>query len=67
MHRGVVPKEPFVVALGDSIIGMHAQSKIVRRMIDVFEAQDADAVIAFETVPPAEVMHPGIAQVGAQE
>src|ERR1700685_4266754 len=30
-------EEPFVVALGDSILGLHAQSKAVSRMIQVFE------------------------------
>lgn len=64
--RGVVPAEPFVVALGDSIIGLHAQSRIVRRLIEVFESQNADAVIAFETVPPEDVVHYGIASVGRQ-
>jgi UTP--glucose-1-phosphate uridylyltransferase len=58
----VVGKEPFVVALGDSIIGLHAQSKVVRTMIDQFEARRADAVIAFEQVAPAEVIHYGIAK-----
>ena len=49
--RPVVGHEPFVVALGDSIIGLHAQSQIVRRMTEVFERERADAVIAFERVP----------------
>ena len=30
--------QPFVVALGDSIIGLHAQSGVVRTMIEQFEA-----------------------------
>jgi UTP--glucose-1-phosphate uridylyltransferase len=58
----VVGRQPFVVALGDSIIGLHAQSTVVRTMIHEFEAQKADAVIAFEQVPPAEVIHYGIAK-----
>lgn len=57
-----VGNEPFVAALGDSIIGLHAQSLIVRRMIDEFQAQNADAVIAFEVVPREDVVHYGIAQ-----
>jgi len=61
--RPVVSHEPFVVALGDSIIGLHAQSKIVARMNEVFETENADAVIAFETVPPDEVVNYGIASV----
>jgi UTP--glucose-1-phosphate uridylyltransferase len=58
----VVGRQPFVVALGDSIIGLHAQSSVVRTMIDEFESRRADAVIAFERVPPAEVIHYGIAK-----
>ncbi|MCX8107843.1 MAG: sugar phosphate nucleotidyltransferase, partial [Verrucomicrobiae bacterium] len=53
---------PFVVALGDSIIGMHAQSDIVRRMIDCFFDTGASAVIAFERVPMTEVHQYGIAE-----
>ncbi len=60
--RAVVGDQPFVVALGDSIIGMHAESKVVRTMIEKFEASRAAAVIAFEEVPPREVVHYGIAQ-----
>lgn len=62
--RPVVNDQPFVVALGDSIIGVHAQSKIVRDLITVFEGQQADAVIAFEQVPREEVVHYGIADIG---
>jgi len=58
----VVGTQSFVVALGDSIIGLHAQSKVVRTMIDRFEARRADAVIAFERVDPADVVHYGIAK-----
>jgi len=59
--REFVGAEPFVVALGDSIIGLNAQSEIVREMTRVFSAQRADAVVAFEAVPRSEVMHYGIA------
>jgi len=62
--RPMVSQESFVVALGDSIIGMHAQSQIVRRMIELFERERADAVIAFEQVPAAEVVRYGIAAIG---
>lgn len=60
--QAVVGREPFVVALGDSIIGLHAQSSVVRTMIEHFEGRGADAVIAFERVAPAEVVHYGIAK-----
>ncbi len=53
---------PFVVALGDSIIGLHAQSDIVRRMTRCFLDQKAEAVVAFEEVPKDEVHHYGVAK-----
>ncbi len=58
----VVGGQPFVVALGDSIIGLHAQSSVVRVMIEEFDKRRVDAVIAFERVAPAEVIHYGIAK-----
>jgi UTP--glucose-1-phosphate uridylyltransferase len=57
----VVGQQPFVVALGDSIIGRHAQSKVMGTMIEAFEGGRADAVVALEEVPPEEVVHYGIA------
>jgi len=60
--RAVVGREPFVVALGDSIIGLHAESQVVRVMIEQFESAGADIVIAFEEVPPEEVVQYGIAK-----
>lgn len=59
--RPLVGNQPFVVALGDSIIGLHAQSQIVRQMVTEFERAGADAVIAFEEVPREEVVSYGIA------
>jgi len=53
---------PFVVALGDSIIGLHAQSDIVRRMTRCFLEQKAAAVVAFEEVPKREVPNYGVAK-----
>src|SRR5207245_2041101 len=60
--RPLVGDQPFVVALGDSIIGLNAQSDIVRRMVEEFERSGADAVIAFETVPREDVVQYGIAK-----
>ncbi|MEK7270028.1 MAG: sugar phosphate nucleotidyltransferase, partial [Planctomycetota bacterium] len=57
-----VGDRPFVVALGDSIIGMHAKSDIVRRMTRAFTERKAAAVIAFEEVPADEVHQYGIAK-----
>ena len=60
--RAVAGDQPLVVALGDSIIGLHAQSSVVRTMIEHFESSGADAVIAFEEVPAKDVVNYGIAQ-----
>jgi UTP--glucose-1-phosphate uridylyltransferase len=60
--RSLVGRQPFVVALGDSIIGIHAQSEIVRRLVEEFERSRADAVIAFEAVPREDVVQYGIAK-----
>ncbi|MFO0868313.1 MAG: UTP--glucose-1-phosphate uridylyltransferase [Pirellulales bacterium] len=57
----LIGRQPFVVALGDSIIGLHAQSQIVGRMLDVFEREKADVVVAFEEVPASDVERYGIA------
>ena len=53
-------QQPFVVGLGDSILGVHAQSKAVSRMIDVFEKNAAACVVAVEEVPLAETGQYGI-------
>lgn len=56
-------EQPFVVALGDSIIGLHAQSKSVARMTELFEERHASVVIAVEEVPMHEVSHYGVVQI----
>lgn len=61
-----VANQPFVVALGDSIIGMDAQSDIVGRMKHCFVERGAAAVIAFEEVSRSEVRHYGIARPRTQ-
>src|SRR3989440_7567170 len=60
--RPLVGEQPFVVALGDSIIGLHAQSDIVRRMIAEFERAAAGAGIAFEEGPRPEAGHYGLSK-----
>ena len=55
-------EEPFVVALGDSIIGLNAVSSTVSRMMEVFDSRRASCVIAVEEVPPDETRHYGIVQ-----
>jgi UTP--glucose-1-phosphate uridylyltransferase len=51
-------EEPFLVALGDSILGLNA----VSRMADVFDTKRASCVIAVEEVPAEETSHYGIVQ-----
>ena len=55
-------EEPFLVALGDSILGLHAVSRAVSRMADVFDSKRASCVIAVEEVPREETRHYGIVQ-----
>ena len=59
--RAVVGEQSFVVALGDSIIGLNAQSRVVRVMVDQFEEAGVDCVVALEEVPPEDVVRYGIA------
>ena len=56
-------EQPFVVALGDSILGLHAKSKAVARMAELFEARHASCVVAVEEVPREETSHYGIVQI----
>lgn len=65
--QSFVGDRPFVVALGDSIIGMHAESDVVKRMTQCFEEQDAAAVIAFEEVAEHEVSQYGIAKPASDD
>ena len=60
--QSFVGNQPFVVALGDSIIGMHAESDVVDRMTRCYHERDAAAVIAFEEVAHDEVSQYGIAR-----
>jgi len=57
-----VGNQPFAVALGDSIIGLNAQSNILERMTACFVEKKADAVIAFTEVPRDRVPFYGVAQ-----
>jgi UTP--glucose-1-phosphate uridylyltransferase len=60
--RSFAGNQPFVVALGDSIIGMHAESDVVQRMTRCYHEREAAAVIAFEEVAQDEVSQYGIAR-----
>jgi len=56
-------EQPFVVALGDSILGLHAKSKAVLGMAELFESRHASCVIAVEEVPLEQTAHYGIVKV----
>src|ERR1700676_2909077 len=56
-------EQPFVVALGDSILGINAESKAVLHMTELFELRHASCVIAVEEVPLDQTMHYGIVKV----
>lgn len=60
-------EQPFLVALGDSILGLHANSRAVARLSEVFESRRASCVIAVEEVPREETRHYGIIQPNAGE
>lgn len=51
---------PFVVALGDSILGLHACSQIVRRLAEVYETEKPSCVVAVEEVARESVSSYGI-------
>jgi UTP--glucose-1-phosphate uridylyltransferase len=53
-------EQPFVLALGDSILGLHAQSRCVSRLMEVFESRRASCVVAVEEVPAEDTRHYGI-------
>ena len=53
----------FVVALGDTIIGLHHKAEVLQRMARIFdrESDSIKAVIAFDQVAEEDVVHYGIA------
>jgi len=61
--RNFSQDSPFVVALGDSIIG--GASAIVSRMCEVFTSTGASCVIAVEEVPRENVTSYGVVKPGA--
>jgi UTP--glucose-1-phosphate uridylyltransferase len=57
-----IGNQPFAVALGDSIIGLNAQSDVLGRMTECFVKNKAEAVIAFTEVPRERVPFYGVAK-----
>lgn len=53
-------EQPFAVALGDSILGLNANSRTLAKMVALFEERGASAVVAVEEVPREETMHYGV-------
>lgn len=51
---------PFAVALGDSILGLHARSRLVERLVAAFRETGADCAIAVEEVSPESVSQYGV-------
>lgn len=60
-------ENPFIVALGDSILGMHGSSMCVARMSELFSSLRASCIIAVEEVPLEETRHYGIVDPGEGE
>ncbi len=60
--RAFVGDQPFVVALGDTIVGLRTRSRVIARIVEEFQRTGADAVVAFEEVPADEVVNYGIAR-----
>jgi UTP--glucose-1-phosphate uridylyltransferase len=60
-------EQPFVVALGDSILGLHAKSHLISRMIGLFEERRASCVVAVEEVPIEDTRHYGIVQPASED
>ena len=57
-----IGNQPFAVALGDSVIGLNAESDIIDRMTKCFVEKKAEAVIAFTEVPRDRVPYYGVAK-----
>ena len=60
-------ERPFVVALGDSILGLQANSRSVARMSELFESRRASCVIAVEEVASGQVSHYGIIEPARED
>lgn len=53
---------PFVVALGDSILGLEGNSQAVQRMLEVYDKEGPSGVIAVEEVAQEEIPSYGIVE-----
>lgn len=60
-------EQPFVVALGDSILGLNGKSRSIARISELFESLRASCVIAVEEVEQSDTLHYGIIDPGEGE
>ncbi len=58
--RNFTKNEPFAVALGDSIIGLHGRSTLLSQMCRVYEEEKPSCIIAVQEVVPEKVSSYGI-------
>ena len=57
---------PFVVALGDSIMGLEQPSRVVSQMLAVYRENPGSSVIAVEEISPSRVSRYGIVHPGGE-
>jgi len=62
--KSLVGNQPFVVALGDSILGVHGRSRVVAEMLAEYQQSQPDLVVAVEEVPRPQVRKYGIIDPG---
>jgi len=63
LARNFVGKQPFIVALGDSIIRSSDNNNLLKRMVDVHLKTNSACTIAVEEVPENEVYKYGIIEL----
>ncbi len=59
--ESICDRTPFVVALGDCVMGPPGQNTILQRMLATFHNHSADIVVALEWIPRERVSRYGIA------
>ncbi len=62
--RRFTQNRPFVVALGDSIIGLESPTNVVSAMTRIHRESGAACVVAVETVSPQDINRYGIVEPG---
>lgn len=60
----LVGNQPFVVALGDSILGLNGKSQVLAEMLAEYERSQPDLLVAIEEVPRLHVRKYGIIAPG---